>query len=102
MKQLIMEKLKYFNWRITKMAAKKRGRPRRYIKKGVLHKMEYDSMVKGHYLNFDNKKTNFEYPVPQSIHKDSVLDMISKDKGIDTYDIINLEYAVVRNNVKAA
>ena len=77
--------------------AGKRGRPRKYLKKGIPHKMEYDMAVKGHYMDINDKKINFLYPVTQGINKDIVLNMLERHKGIDAYDIMSLSYSIITN-----
>ena len=41
--------------------AGKRGRPRKYLKKGVPHDVDHKMSVKGYYIDFNEKKTNFLY-----------------------------------------
>ena len=72
--------------------AGKRGRPKKYLKHGVLHKIDSDKVVKGYYTNVDDKKTRFKYDVSENwtMTKDRVLDLISRDKKIDIYSIVDL------------
>ena len=79
--------------------AGKRGRPRKYLKKGIPHKIDYDMAIKGYYTNMEDKKTNFLYPVVngEAVTKDTVLNLLERHKGIDAYDIITLSYSVITN-----
>ena len=76
-----------------------RGRPKKYLKNGVLHKMDSDRIVKGYYINCDEKKKTFQFDVSKNftMTKDRVLDLISRDKKIDIYAIVDLSFATVTN-----
>ena len=77
--------------------AGKRGRPRKYLTKGVPHDVDHKMSVKGYYTDFNDKKTNFLYPINVGVNKESVLTMLERHKGIDAFDIIELSYSVITN-----
>ena len=77
--------------------AGKRGRPRKYLKKGVPHDVDHKMSVKGYYIDYNEKKTNFLYPINEGVTKESVLSMLERHKGIDTFDIVDLSYSVITN-----